>query len=464
MDIDSLPDEDSQDFIDLDAIEDEDNDAHDLWQDENPLMASDLPIRVDEGDGRQMATDMLSSFMPPTSIRNGTHKLLRARGNNKNWANAIEDVVNTEEHASVPYAASIAAKSASEMDMDIDGDIHRLATATAASVQHAASFPMTAPPSSVVTNAPHITQQDPRQFSTDDHRHEVLLNSLNQLVVNSLIRCTEDEDQSPNSYVTQFVHKFADVLNIVERAVPPPSATYRPTDSALPHLPTISRSYIRNFLRAAVPELGEQECSLGDECVSVGMCISKEKDHGSTGHNNKFTFKCRRFLTPAELSQVYVNIDTGMTPTEAHKTITPGPCVLDTRFLVQQIATAIGGQLDPARKSQYPTIVQSYSNMFDCEGEYRSDTAMLLAGAEFHGLIEPVVQFNARHYTRNMETVEVSETTMCAVNAWTETSDLIFVSNQASKMSTSAMEATALPSSVTDLPYFDPSSSVHSRY
>jgi len=225
----------------------------------------------------------------------------------------------------------------------------------------------------------------------------------------------------------------------------------------LPEIPDIQRNYLVDFLREPVPALGERPCSLGLHCESVALARAKYHQYGSTGENSAHGFVLREFLLPEQIVRVYRAMEQGQSVQEAYEQIPPQTCLLCTRICTQSLAIAQGACFDhqPDLSQQQPQpqpqpqqspkrttlsdtssassvlqanqalLVQTHGNLFDCEGEYRSDTAMLQAGPHAQGLIKPIVRYHRAHYVRSTASVIVGPQEKCRVRSWAEHSSII---------------------------------------
>jgi hypothetical protein len=282
---------------------------------------------------------------------------------------------------------------------------------------------------------PRADVYNPQQFTSQSGQpHAVLIAKLQQLSFGTLVRTRRqpDGDAAAADGVSSFVRStsalYCAALKLIEENVPPPAAVYQPGDRTLPSIPTLSRAYIQPFLREAIPELNERPCMFGTaNCHSVRMCRALSDMHGGAKHGTVKPFLPREFLLPEHLQQMETARINGKSAEEALAEIPQRPCILCERAITHNFVLALGADFEP---SSYEHIVQSHANIFDREGEYRSDRALMLSGGSFHGLLKPVVIFDRSHYELTTVVVHTSDLARCTVQAWAEKNTIIFFAAQ----------------------------------
>lgn len=374
--------------------------------------------------------DILNSFVQ----RRGRADAARAPAigdfHNERWDGAFHDLAASVAAAGAePQVKEEEEAGAAERGAEEEDALAREAAALAA-----AAAPLRDRPGQHPQTLDAAPLHNPQQFSaSEQRRHAAFVQNLQELAINSLLKVRaggEDADEAAADgelFMSRQIDLFRDVLTLVERDIPPPPDVYTAGASLLPDVPDLTRLYLRDFLREAVPEHGERDCMFGADCVSVAMCRAKFREYGATKQHSETTFVLRELLLPRHAHQLEVAALNGKAPADACAELAPQPCLLCSRSATSLLAVALGTHHE---SSAYQTVVQSHGNLFDREGEYRTDRALLLVGSEFHGIIKPIVRFDRRHYERITVTVRVGALASRSCGAWAETQDIIFFASQ----------------------------------
>lgn len=256
------------------------------------------------------------------------------------------------------------------------------------------------------------------------------------------------------SYAPGTAPNLYELPNEAARPAPGPVSAHEREDHGrlLPELPDLPRNYCVRFQREPVEALGERPCRLGVQCESFALARAKYHMYGPTGNNQPTGFALREFLLPAQLTVVNNALHRGMSHREAYALVAPQMCLLCTRICTQSLAIAQGACFDhqpdhlssrasatatesasthSPLQSHHAALVQTHGNLFDCEGEYNSDTALLQAGPHRQGLIKPVVRYHRSHYVRHRTEVLVGPQQTCKVECWADHESIICSQQQA---------------------------------
>lgn len=289
---------------------------------------------------------------------------------------------------------------------------------------------------------------NPLQFvSGEQRRHASFMQKVQELAISSLLvdssskggrdgeEDDDDDDQDgdrarhPETFMSQHIDLYRKIICAVEESIPPPPDVYSGGAYKLRDIPDLSREYLRDYLREAIPERDERPCVFESDCISIAMCQSFLMEEGPESNRSPVdtAFICRELLLPSHVHNLEVAHLNGRPSHDAYRDIPRQPCLLCTRKVTHELAIGMGLHHNTAG---YETIIQTHANIFDREGEYRSDRALLCVGVEFHGLIKPVVSFDRRHYRRIKAMIPVDSRTSRSCQGWAETNDIIFFSSQ----------------------------------
>ena len=285
-----------------------------------------------------------------------------------------------------------------------------------------------------------------QQFSTrQENVQQARERQIEAMAQDKAIRIPENTlqeiDRERDPLLMELVRTWSNMSVATEVYIRNDIAAPRPAaSSAVPTLPLQTRVFLAQFLRAAVPELGERPCMRDDQCVSHRCCEYYREMHPTAEANYvplaagsdaarvesrplASSFPNREYLLQSDLKRVEDALAGSLSHEEAYRGIPSQPCLFCNRVITTIMND---GESMLREQNKQLVVTQNHYNQFDQPGEYNSRTCLLLGDEGTNGLIKPIVEFDCDHYIRHRYPVQLPDGSHRMVDGWLESDEIIF--------------------------------------